>query len=117
MNYSVAITAVLYYAIVFALCFTPAPSLGAEKSPIDPCLDCHATETPQVVQQWEAGMHSKTGVKCYVCHFAEESNTKGSEHNGFFVITAVEVQTCESCHPENAAALLDQFSKGSGRHP
>lgn len=109
--------------IVTLFCFAiivSAVGIGSNvraESPIDPCLNCHTKETPKIVQQWEDGKHSKTGVKCYVCHHAEESNKEGMEHNDFFVITAVGVQTCESCHPENATELLGQFTKKNGMHP
>jgi len=39
------------------------------------------------------------------------------EHNDFFIITSVDLKTCESCHPENAEALLAQFPKESDMHP
>jgi formate-dependent nitrite reductase cytochrome c552 subunit len=87
------------------------------KSPVDPCLECHTRETPKVVSQWKEGKHSKTGVKCYVCHFAEADNTDGMEHNGFFVVTDMSEATCESCHPEDGAALRKNFSMENGMHP
>ena len=87
------------------------------QSPINPCLDCHAKETPDIVKQWEDGKHSKTGVKCYVCHHAGDGNTDGMEHNGFVVVTAVNRMICESCHPENAEELLEKFTNGEGKHP
>lgn len=89
----------------------------AAKSPIDPCLDCHSKETAKIVAQWESGKHSKTGVKCYVCHFAEADNPEGMEHNTFFIVTEVDVSTCESCHPENGAELLKKFSGKDSVHP
>lgn len=88
-----------------------------DQSPINPCLDCHTKETPDVVKQWEAGKHSKTGVKCYVCHHAGDGNEGGMEHNGFSVVTVVDQKICESCHPENAPELLAKFTNGEGKHP
>lgn len=105
------------YCIAIMTSLAGGVSIAQTESPIDPCLNCHNNETPKVVQQWEAGKHSKTGVKCYVCHHAEESNKKGMEHNEFFIITSVDVQTCESCHPEDGKDLLSKFSKASGKHP
>ncbi|GAB4345606.1 MAG: hypothetical protein Kow0089_22760 [Desulfobulbaceae bacterium] len=93
------------------------PFSAQAQAPINPCLECHAQETPKIVQQWEAGKHSKTGVKCYVCHHADTGDKQGMEHNDFFIVTRVDVATCESCHPENAAELRARFSKKSGNHP
>lgn len=98
-------------------CAAPIERTERVESPIDPCLGCHTEETPDVVAQWEAGKHSKSGTKCYVCHYSETGNPDGMEHNDFFIITSVPVETCESCHPENAAELLRQFSAESGKHP
>jgi len=121
MKKSTGMTALLYCSAII-MSFAGAGSYvhadtESPISPIDPCLNCHTEETPKIVQQWEAGKHSKTGVKCYVCHHTDESNKEGVEHNDFFVITSVDVKTCESCHPENAGALLAQFSKESEMHP
>ena len=116
MKHTTFLTAVLYYLAVLALTAGTGSSVQAQ-SPIDPCVGCHTAETPEIVQQWEAGKHSKTGVKCYVCHHAEESNKKGMEHNDFFIITAVDVTTCESCHPEDGSVLLGRITKEGGKHP
>jgi hypothetical protein len=110
--------AFLYFVTILSFVAGPSSAFSeAAKSPIDPCLACHMKETPKVVKQWQAGKHSKVGVKCYVCHFAEADNPDGMEHNGFFVVTGLKSTTCESCHPENGAELLKQFSKGDGAHP
>lgn len=87
------------------------------QDPINPCLGCHAKETPKIVEQWEAGKHSMTGVKCYVCHHTGADDKGGMEHNGFFIAGAIQASTCESCHPGNGADLLAQFAKGGGKHP
>lgn len=116
MKNSKCISAALTCFAIFAASIGVRAEAFTE-SPIDPCLTCHAKETPAVVAQWEAGKHSKVGVKCYVCHFAEPSEAKGEEHNGFYILTAVEVKSCDSCHPENAAELRKKFSKESKKHP
>lgn len=116
MKKSTCITALLSSSVLI-MALTGGVANAAADSPIDPCLNCHSKETPELVQQFEAKGHSKTGVKCYVCHHADESNKEGMEHEGFFIITAVDVQTCESCHPDEGKKLLGQFSKDSGKHP
>lgn len=109
MKRNIFITAIIYYGAVLAFLVFTDFSFGAAKSPIDPCLDSHAKETPKVVGQWEAGKHSKTGVKCYVCHFAEADNPEGMEHNSFFVVTNVPASTCESWHPEDGTVCAGNF--------
>ena len=117
MKKNIFMTAVLYYLTVMAFLLFTDYAFGAAESPIDPCLECHTKETAKVVKQWQAGKHSKTGVKCYVCHFAEADDPDGMEHNGFFVVTSVSPATCESCHPEDGAALRQQFSTENNMHP
>ena len=80
---------------------------GADESPIDRCVSCHAEETPAIVKQWEASKHSKSGVKCYVCHMAAEKDPAGAEHHGFHVTATVGIKSCEGCHP----AQLESFTK------
>lgn len=109
------LTAALYFLAALAVTAGTAAIVQAQ-SPIDPCVACHTEETPELVQQWEAGKHSKTGVKCYVCHHAETAD-KGMEHHEFTVIKAVDVQVCESCHPDNGSTLLGKFTKEGSMHP
>jgi hypothetical protein len=117
MKKNARITAVLYCLAILAFFLSAGFAVCATESPIDPCLACHTDETAEIVKQWEAGKHSKTGVKCYVCHFAVADDPEGMEHNGFFVVTGVSVATCESCHPENGAELRKKFSNENGMHP
>lgn len=85
-------------------------------APINPCLNCHRSETPKITAQWESGKHSKVGVKCYVCHFASPESPSAMEHNGFSVTSTVDAGVCASCHPDNGNLLLEQF-RVSGSHP
>jgi len=116
MRKSTSYIALLYCSAMIMLSVGGGSKAYAQ-SPIDPCLNCHVEETPEVVQQWEAGKHSKTGVKCYVCHHADEDGNNGVQHHDFFIAKAVDVRTCESCHPENAQELKGMFSSESGKHP
>jgi len=117
-NHVIGKAGVLCGLAVLAVLAAGAVTTGraGEKSPIDPCLGCHAEETPAVVEQWRAGKHAPTGVKCYVCHFAAADNPAGEEHNGFAVVTTPDIATCESCHPEKGAELRQKFI-GTDLHP
>lgn len=99
-----------------AMLVAASTSRADETTFVNPCLGCHGEETPKVVEQWQAGKHSKSGVKCYVCHFAEEGNPAGEEHNGFFVVAQVPATTCESCHPGHGSEFRQRFA-GNGKHP
>jgi hypothetical protein len=66
---------------VSAVSFDPAPA-GAQQPPqgararvaqhpkVDfdiPCAECHARQTPEVVEQWQQSKHSPN-VGCVICH-------------------------------------------------
>jgi len=88
--------------VVFQVCVFMlmgfAPALLAGESPIDPCISCHDTETPGVVQQWQESKHSKVGVKCYVCHAAKEGDPSGYEHMDYMITAVPSPRYCEGCH-------------------
>ena len=49
----------------------PAPPVPAKHADVDfskSCLDCHKTETPDAVAEWQSGMHGEVNVGCFICH-------------------------------------------------
>lgn len=67
-------------------------------SPVTPCINCHKTETPGIVKDWEKSKHSKVGVKCYVCHMARKGDPSGYEHEGFQITAVPSPKYCATCH-------------------
>ena len=72
------------------------------------CLECHTTETPEVVQDWTSGMHGQVNVGCFVCHGdgEEEFYPQPTDdrciscHSGYVsdLSAAKKELTCFSCH-------------------
>lgn len=62
------------------------------------CAECHAEDTPAVVDAWKSSAHGEQNVGCFVCH--------GDGEVEFTVRPRTEV--CYSCHAE-AEADLDRM--------
>lgn len=71
------------------------------------CLECHATLTPGIVQDWRASRHAKgnTPVYCSSCH--------GQDHEKLFFPTPA---TCGQCHPQRLAQMEDEKRYGFPSH-
>jgi cytochrome c553 len=63
---------ILLSAQVMAQTAKPAATKSARPA-ANPCVDCHIKETPKIVSDWQASVHSKKEVVCATCH--------GEEHN------------------------------------
>ena len=76
------------------------------------CVECHAKETPGVVEGWRSSRMAHVGVSCYDCHSVEKSSPMASQCSGIkgtetFISPMVSPTTCARCHP----AEVEQFSK------
>ena len=92
------------------------------------CIECHASVTPGIVDDWKASVHSQISpsealkkpelertisakslpddmknvvVGCAECHTANPKAHKDTfEHNGFNVHVVVTPRDCSTCHPQ-----------------
>ena len=71
---------VAFSVLMLAVGFLVSAITSAGESS-DPCVECHRTEIPGIVKQWEDSSHSKEGVGCYDCHEAKPGDPSGYEHN------------------------------------
>ncbi|HKJ70113.1 MAG TPA: multiheme c-type cytochrome, partial [bacterium] len=69
------------------------------------CLECHTTETPNIVSDWQLSKHSDSGIGCAVCHGSEHSSAEDANQAA---IPAPE--TCNMCH----STQVEQYK--SGKH-
>jgi hydroxylamine dehydrogenase len=102
---------VLFALIVLttaALAQAPKPK-GATSEPkatrtaTDPCVDCHKKQTPSIVADWQASVHSRKDVTCSTCH--------GGDHKSVHDFAEARVpapEDCGTCHGER----LEQFKRG-----
>ncbi len=93
------------------LIFPAATVPHAQTSPISKeakaCLECHASTTPGIVEQWRTSAHAKKGVDCYSCHQADAKDPATFDHNGYKIAVIVTPNYCARCH----AAEVKQFEK------
>jgi len=76
------------------------------------CIECHAQETPGIVEGWRIGRMAHVSVSCYDCHAVNENSPMagqcpGVRGTGTFVSPMVSPKACSKCHPSE----VEQFSK------
>ncbi|MBT3194457.1 MAG: beta-ketoacyl-ACP synthase [Verrucomicrobia bacterium] len=76
------------------------------------CVECHAKETPGIVEAWREGRMAHVAVSCYDCHAVKKNSPMASQCSGIkgsetFISPMVSPKTCAKCHPTE----VEQFSK------
>ena len=59
------------------------------------CVECHKTESPEIVTDWQLSKHSENDVSCDVCH--------GDGHSSATDVAKVKIptpETCAECHED-----------------
>jgi len=59
------------------------------------CVECHKTETPEIVTDWQLSKHSENDVSCDVCH--------GDGHSSAADVANAKIptpETCAECHED-----------------
>ncbi|MBZ5538493.1 MAG: hypothetical protein LAO31_21320 [Acidobacteriia bacterium] len=64
------------------------------------CLECHASSTPGVVEQWKTSAHYRKSVDCYTCHKANEGDPATFDHYGQKIAVIVTPNYCNRCHQQ-----------------
>ena len=70
------------------------------------CLECHAENTPQMVNDWKCSRHSHVGVTCIDCHSRAADqpdaaqNCPGVKGTDVYVSPLVSPKTCARCHEQ-----------------
>ena len=75
------------------------------------CIECHAEETPGIVESWKNGKMGHASVSCYDCHVVEETSPMASQCPGVkgtrtYTSPMVSSATCERCHPVEVEQFL-----------
>jgi len=80
------------------------PSSAAETpEPISDCVECHARETPLIVNDWKLSRHSANDVGCASCHGGDHRSAEDVEKAGLATH-----EVCAQCHD----GQVEQFKKG-----
>ncbi len=78
------------------------------------CVDCHAEENPGIVDHWNGSTHAETGVGCWDCHQAEDSDPDGFLHNGAVIATVVTPRDCARCHDVEESEFAQSHHAAAG---
>ena len=89
------------------------------------CVDCHATQTPVIVQQWEDSVHGIKDVGCVDCHGgnpdtgsidnAHKTNVaSGAEIRPFLFSRDAVWDSCANCHKDQAFELRKSVHAHAG---
>ena len=76
------------------------------------CVECHATETPGVVADWDGTAHALEAVSCVDCHEVSADSPlaipdiEDHEDVGVAVASLVSPNVCHECHEDQ----VDQFN-------
>jgi hydroxylamine dehydrogenase len=67
------------------------------------CVDCHKSNTPNIVSDWQLSKHQQSGIDCAICH--------GDQHTSATDVSKVKIptpDTCAMCHAEK----VNQYKAG-----
>lgn len=73
------------------------------------CVECHATETHGIVEDWDTSRHAAEAVSCIDCHQVDPNSpmavqdVEGHEELTVAVSMLVPPSVCEECHEDEVA--------------
>jgi hypothetical protein len=98
--------------LMFALLIAVLQGVHAEGTPerheqeiaLDtPCLTCHFSVSPGIVESWDDSRHAASDIGCLDCHAAREGDPSGKDHFGETVTAVPSPLYCAVCHAEQVA--------------
>ncbi|QKF82677.1 multiheme c-type cytochrome [Halarcobacter ebronensis] len=82
------------------------------------CVECHAKETPGMVNDWKESRHGHVGISCIDCHQVKKDSPMatqacpGVKGTDVYISLLVTPKTCERCHPSEVKEFQES---GHGR--
>jgi len=75
------------------------------------CVECHAKETPGIVEGWKSSRMAHAAVSCYDCHVVSGSSPMAGQCEGIrgtkiYISPMVSSKTCSKCHPSEVEQFL-----------
>lgn len=109
-------TAVLFWGVVI-FCFSLAEAAKGEikiSKEGKACIDCHMTQSPSFVKEWETSKHAEMGVDCYSCHKADKADKDAMQHKGFTIAVLVTPKDCGQCHSREVEEMTTSHHAKAG---
>lgn len=99
---------ILFVPAALLLAALPVLAFGPADTPVDSeqeqtCVECHSTETPNIVMDWKASKHAANGIECEACHRSEHTTAHDAEETGLPT-----PDVCAGCHSDR----VEQFKAG-----
>ena len=91
---------------------TTIPSTMSEET--GECIECHATETAGIYQEWGTSHHFRANVGCYECHAAEKGDADAFDHEGHRISIIVSPKDCSRCHSKEVAEFDESHHAKAG---
>jgi hydroxylamine dehydrogenase len=106
------LVALLLAGAFSVLAQTTIPSEASEQSL--ECIECHATETVGIYQQWGTSKHYRANVGCYECHKADKGDADAFDHEGFLISIIVSPKDCSACHSKEVEEFDESHHAKAG---
>jgi hypothetical protein len=74
-------------------------SINVLENSSNECVQCHASNTPGIVDQYGHSTMAAANVDCEDCHEVDSDYPGGTEHEGTYVLASPSAAMCERCHP------------------
>lgn len=77
------------------------------------CVECHAKNQPNIVNDWKNSRHAHVGVSCTDCHVVDGGSPMAikkphpKDQNTTYVSILVSPKTCEKCHEQQVKEFLN----------
>lgn len=78
------------------------------------CIECHANQSPGIIDHWKNSTHAAKGVGCVECHSAREGEPDAFNHYNVLIATVVTPGDCSKCHPHEAGEFARSHHAKAG---
>jgi len=78
------------------------------------CIECHASQTAGIYQQWGESKHYRANVGCFECHGADPADADAFEHNGHAIAILASPRDCARCHAAEVQEFEDSHHAKAG---
>jgi len=78
------------------------------------CLECHASSSRGIYQEWGASKHYRAHVGCYECHQAQKGDKDAFQHDDHLISIIVSPKDCARCHAREVAQFDESHHSKAG---
>ena len=79
------------------------------------CIECHATESAGIYQEWGTSKHFRANVGCSECHGSQKGDPDAFDHEGHIISIIVSPKDCSRCHAREVREFDESHHAKAGR--